>query len=86
MSVTYYIMAKVNEVYRVYTNDTAWKDINITAVTAEDIVNYTVSEVVNLDGVNEGDTGTELNLTTVTNERLYDENGVTDTAEAPDEE
>ena len=85
MSVTYYIMAKVNEVYRVYTDDTSWKDINITNVTDQDVVDYTISEVVNLDGENVGDNGNGLNLTSVTNQRLYDENGTSDTPEAPEE-
>ena len=79
-------MAKVNEVYRVYTNDTSWKDINITNVTDQDTVDYTISESVDLSEEKVGDLGHGLDLTSVTNDRLYDENGVSDTPEAPEEE
>ena len=85
MSVTYYIMAKVNEVYRIYTNDTSWKDIDVTAVRDEDVVDYTISESVNLSEENVGDLGHGLDLTSVTNQRLYNEDGVSDTEEAPEE-
>jgi len=78
-------MAKVNEVYRIHTDESSWKDVTVLTVTDQDTVTYTVGEAVNLlDGTADGDTGGPLDLTTVTNERLYDEKGVTDTEEAPD--
>ena len=79
-------ISKVNECYRVYTDGESWKDINVTAVTNEDTVDYTISESVNLDEEKVGDLGHGLDLTSVTNDRLYDENGVSDTPEAPEEE
>ena len=78
-------MAKVNEVYRIYTNDTSWKDINVTAVRDEDVVDYTISESVNLSKENVGDLGHGLKLSSVTSQRLYNESGVSDTEEAPEE-
>jgi len=73
-------MAIANEVYRIHAAEGSWKDVDIDSVTGEDTVTYTVAEVVNLAGTEVGDTGTVL-LTTVTNERLYDKDGVTDTTE-----
>ena len=79
-------MAKVNECYRVYTNDTSWKDIDVTTVRDGDIVDYIISESTNLSKENVGDLGHGLKLSSVTSQRLYDENGVSDTPEAPEEE
>ena len=83
-------MAKVNETYRLPSDEKNWVDVNITSVTAQDIVDYTITEtVVDEVSIAEGESGSTVgttasavDLTVVTNHRLYDENGLTDTEEA----
>tara|TARA_R110000751_G_scaffold277900_1_gene379598 strand:- start:208 stop:462 length:255 start_codon:yes stop_codon:yes gene_type:complete len=83
-------MAKVNEVYRLPSDDKNWVDVSITSVTGQDTVDYIITEtIVNEVNIAEGESGSTVgttvsavDLTTVTNTRLYDENGVTDTEEA----
>ena len=80
-------MAKVNETYRLPSDEKNWVDVNITSVTDQDTVDYTISEtVVNEVSIAEGESGSTVgttasavDLTVVTNHRLYDENGVSDT-------
>jgi len=80
-------MAKVNETYRLPSDEKNWIDVIITNVTAEDTVDYTVTEtVVNEENLGEGEDGStvgttasSVDLTAITNHRLYDENGVSDT-------
>jgi hypothetical protein len=77
-------MAEVNEVYRIYVGEDGWKDVDITAASG-DVVDFTISEVVDIDGVAVGDKETAVDLSIVTHDRLYDKDGVTDTEEAPDD-
>jgi hypothetical protein len=77
-------MAEVNEVYRIHTAEGSWKDVDITAASG-DVVDFTISEVVNIDGVAAGDTETAVDLTAATNDRLYNKDGVSDTEEASEE-
>ena len=80
-------MAKVNETYRLPSDEKNWVDVNITSVTGEDTVDYTITEtVVDEVSIGEGESGSTVgttasavDLTLVTNHRLYDENGVSDT-------
>lgn len=89
-------MAKVNEVYRLPSDEKNWVDVIITSVTGEDTVDYTITETV-VDEVNiaEGESGSTVgttasavDLTTITNHRLYNDSGVSDTdpTDAPDSE
>lgn len=78
-------MAEVNEVYRIHTAEDSWKDVDITAASG-DVVDFTISEVVNIDGVEVGDKETAVDLSAVDSHRLYNKDGVTDTQEAPDPE
>ena len=78
-------MAEVNEVNRIHTAEDSWKDVDITAASG-DVVDFTISEVVNIDGVEVGDKETDVDLSAVDSQRLYNKDGVTDTQEAPDPE
>ena len=77
-------MAEVNEVYRIYVGEDGWKDVDITSASG-DVVDFTISEVVNIDGVAVGDVETAVDLAATPHDRLYDKDGVTDTEEAPEE-
>ena len=77
-------MAEVNEVYRIYVGEDGYKDVDITAASG-DVVDFTISEVVNIDGVAVGDVETAVDLATTPHDRLYDKDGTTDTEEAPEE-
>ena len=80
-------MAEVNEVYRIYkgaASEDGWKDVDITSASG-DVVDFTITELVNIDGVAVGDTETAVDLTTAINYRLYNKDGVSDTEEAPEE-
>ena len=59
--------------------------MDITAASG-DVVDFTISEVVNIDGVEVGDKETDVDLSAVDSQRLYNKDGVTDTQEAPDPE
>ena len=80
-------MAEVNEVYRIYVGEDGWKDVNITAASG-DVVDFTISEVENIDGAAVGDEESAVDLATVTNDMLYDKDGVVNppSVEAPDDE
>jgi hypothetical protein len=80
-------MAEVSEVYRIYkgaASEDGWKDVDITSASG-DVVDFTISEVVNIDGVEVGDVETAVDLAATPHDRLYDKDGVTDTEEAPEE-
>lgn len=77
-------MAEVNEVYRIYVGEDGWKDVDITSASG-DVVDFTISEIVNIDGVAVGDVETAVDLATTPHDRLYDKDGTTDTEEAPEE-
>jgi hypothetical protein len=80
-------MAEVSEVYRIYkgaASEDGWKDVDITSASG-DVVDFTISEVVNIDGVAVGDVETAVDLATTPHDRLYDKDGTTDTEEAPEE-
>jgi hypothetical protein len=80
-------MAEVNEVYRIYkgaASEDGWKDVDITSASG-DVVDFTITELVNIDGVAVGDTETAVDLTTALSHRLYNKDGVSDTEEAPEE-
>jgi hypothetical protein len=77
-------MAEVNEVYRIYVGEDGWKDVDITSASG-DVVDFTISEVVNIDGVAVGDVETAVDLAATPHDRLYNKDGVTDTEEAPEE-
>jgi hypothetical protein len=80
-------MAEVNEVYRIYVGEDGWKDVDITAASG-DVVDFTISEVTDIDGVAVGETESAVDLTTVPNQLLYDKDGVVNPPceEAPDDE
>ena len=77
-------MAEVNEVYRIYVGEDGWKDVDITSASG-DVVDFTISDIVNIDGVAVGDVETAVDLAAAPHDRLYNKDGVTDTEEAPEE-
>jgi len=82
-------MAEVNEIYRIYVGEDGhhWKDVDITAANG-DVVDFSIRDVVDIDGVAVGDKETAVDLSTVTYDRLCDKDGAcaySVTEEAPEE-
>jgi hypothetical protein len=79
-------MAEVNEVYRIYVGE-GWKDVTVTSASG-DVVDFIIGEVEDIDGVAVGDEESAVDLATVTNDMLYDKDGVVNPPgeEAPDPE
>lgn len=79
-------MAEVNEVYRIYVGE-GWKDVTVTSASG-DVVDFVIGEVEDIDGVAVGDEESAVDLATVTNDMLYDKDGVVNPPgeEAPDPE
>tara|TARA_B100000809_G_C14764978_1_gene397246 strand:+ start:153 stop:395 length:243 start_codon:yes stop_codon:yes gene_type:complete len=79
-------MAEVNEVYRIYVGE-GWKDVTVTSASG-DVVDFIIGEVEDIDGVTVGDEESAVDLATVTNDMLYDKDGVVNPPgeEAPDPE